>query len=519
MTRMMPRGINMNIQEAKKQIKRSVMIYLTKDEYGAYVIPVEKQRPIFMIGAPGIGKTAIMEQIAEELNISLVSYSMTHHTRQSALGLPLIVHKEFKGQTYEVTEYTMSEIIVSIYDTIERTGCDEGILFLDEINCVSETLGPSMLQFLQYKTFGNHKIPNGWVIVTAGNPPEYNRSVREFDMATLDRLKVMDVSPDYDAWKFYARKSGVHEAVLTFLDIKKDDFYIADREKGAGYVTARGWEDLSEAIKLYEQKDFPVDETLISQYISVPRVAREFATYYALYSKYRSDYKIKDILKGCESAEIRDRAGRAGFDERLTITGLMLEYVQPEIRRNILEEESLRALLPKLREMKQAVKQGGLVHDLLDTVKDYFEKRMKTAEAAGKISFEERSINNYSLSFIRKCFDLLDVSNADSEEGRFAEVSREYQRRVESMKASVPVIQNELNNMFVFLERVFGDDNEILVAVTELTVTYASARFLSEHGCDGYYRHNRRLMVFERNQELMEEIEELDRKRNEKHSS
>jgi MoxR-like ATPase len=86
MTRMMPRGINMNIQEAKKQIKRSVMIYLTKDEYGAYVIPVEKQRPIFMIGAPGIGKTAIMEQIAEELDISLVSYSMTHHTRQSALG-------------------------------------------------------------------------------------------------------------------------------------------------------------------------------------------------------------------------------------------------------------------------------------------------------------------------------------------------------------------------------------------------------------------------------------------------
>ena len=52
-----------------------------------------------------------------------------------------------------VTEYTMSEIIASVYETMERTGCREGILFRDEINCVSETLAPTMLQFLQNKTF------------------------------------------------------------------------------------------------------------------------------------------------------------------------------------------------------------------------------------------------------------------------------------------------------------------------------------------------------------------------------
>ena len=80
----------------------------------------------------------------------------------------------------------MSEIIASLYDVMEETGKAEGILFLDEINCVSETLAPSMLQFLQYKVFGRHSIPDGWVIVTAGNPPEYNNSVREFDLATLD---------------------------------------------------------------------------------------------------------------------------------------------------------------------------------------------------------------------------------------------------------------------------------------------------------------------------------------------
>ena len=51
----------------------------------------------------------------------------------------------------------MSEIIASVYDMMERIGLKEGILFLDEINCVSETLAPAMLQFLQYKIFGRHR--------------------------------------------------------------------------------------------------------------------------------------------------------------------------------------------------------------------------------------------------------------------------------------------------------------------------------------------------------------------------
>ena len=104
----------MNINEAKDYIKHSIQVYLKKDEFGDYKIPVVRQRPIFLLGAPGIGKTAIMEQIAKEMGIALVSYSMTHHTRQSALGLPFIKQKEYGGKIYDVSEYTMSEIIASI---------------------------------------------------------------------------------------------------------------------------------------------------------------------------------------------------------------------------------------------------------------------------------------------------------------------------------------------------------------------------------------------------------------------
>ena len=88
--------------------------------------------------------------------------------------------------------------------SMEQIGKKRGILFLDEINCVSETLAPVMLQLLQDKTFGNQKLPPDWLIVAAGNPPEYNKSVREFDIATLDRVRKIVLEPDLDVWMEYA---------------------------------------------------------------------------------------------------------------------------------------------------------------------------------------------------------------------------------------------------------------------------------------------------------------------------
>ena len=230
----------MNIKAAKQQIKDTVEAYLTTDEAGMFVIDPAHQRPIFLLGAPGIGKTAVMEQVAAELGVGIVSYSMTHHTRQSALGLPRIEHREFEGFEFDASEYTMSEIVAALYDYMERTGLRRGILFLDEINCVSETLYPSMLQFLQFKTFGKHRIPDGWVVACAGNPPEYNRSVHEFDIVTLDRLREIDVEPDYGVWKDYAVQVGLHPAVTTFLETKRDCFYKVESKPGGGKVVRDG---------------------------------------------------------------------------------------------------------------------------------------------------------------------------------------------------------------------------------------------------------------------------------------
>ena len=242
----------MNIQEAKKEICHTLKAYLMKDEHGTYSYPVLRQRPILLMGPPGIGKTAVVEQAARECGLGCISYTITHHTRQSAIGLPEISHRVYNDRKVTVTDYTMSEIVASVYDYMEATGKKEGILFIDEINCVSETLAPAMLALLQNKTFGSHKIPEGWILVAAGNPPQYNKSVREFDIVTLDRVRKIEIEPDCRAWLSYARANHVHRAVTSYLEMKKQNFYLVENSAdGKFFVTARGWEYLSRLLDSY----------------------------------------------------------------------------------------------------------------------------------------------------------------------------------------------------------------------------------------------------------------------------
>ena len=339
----------MDIAKAKQQVKDAVVAYLAEDGCGRSLMPASEQRPIFLLGAPGIGKTAIMEQVAEELGVGLVSYSMTHHTRQSALGLPFIVHRAYRGGAeFDVSEYTMSEIIASIYDYMEETGLDQGILFLDEINCVSETLYPSMLQFLQFKTFGRHAVPRGWVVACAGNPPEYNRNVHEFDIVTWDRLRRVEVEPNFEAWRGYMRTRQAHPAVMTYLELRPEDFYLVESSpEGKRFVSARAWTELSDLVTLYERLGLTLDADVFGQYLQHPEIAQRFSAYYMLFAKYRSDYQVEAVLAGEAPGDIMARLQAAPFDERLAFVALLFEALerdmQPALEAETEAEAPLRA--------------------------------------------------------------------------------------------------------------------------------------------------------------------------------
>ncbi len=502
----------MNIKKAKEQIKNAMTAYFTKDEFGGYVIPPERQRPVFLIGPPGIGKTAIMEQIAEELGVGLVSYSMTHHTRQSALGLPFIEKKIYGGVEYSVSEYTMSEIIASVYDFIEKTGLSEGILFLDEINCVSETLAPAMLQFLQYKTFGRHRVPEGWIVVTAGNPPEYHASVRDFDVVTWDRLKRVDVEPDYAVWKEYALKKQTHPSVLTYLEVKKENFYqVETTVDGKSFVTARGWSDLSDMLRLYEKNGLAVDEDLVGQYLQNKKIARDFSIYYDLYNKYKSDYQTGKILSGEADESIKDRARHAKFDERLSLIGLLLDEISSDFKDVFTSEKLLENLILVLKELQTELLFPGI------SPEDCLTKKIKAKEEELSRRKEAKTISKDEEYAVLKTLEVLkeeermlkEKSPADGTKA-FALIKKDFAALTQKLSGLSEETKKKLSNLFDFVKEAFGEGQEMLILVTELTTNPYSSYFISRYGSEEYFANSKELLFFERQKDIISRIDELD---------
>ena len=499
----------MNIKQAKQEVVDTVEAYLMKDEYGEYVIPSVHQRPVLLLGAPGIGKTQIMEQAARECGVALVAYTITHHTRQSAIGLPFISKKEYGGREYSATEYTMSEIVASIYNRMSETGLSEGILFIDEINCVSETLAPAMLQFLQCKSFGNHEIPKGWVIVAAGNPPEYNKSVREFDVVTLDRVKKILVEPDYQTWREYAYKENMHPAILSYLELRNNCFYQMETTiDGKQFATPRGWEDLSRMMEVYERLGKNITADLVGQYIQHERISQEFAEYYELYQKYQQDYQITEILQGKNSEAMVRKVSHASFDERVSVVNLLFSGTRQAVRKVMLQEEVLEKVFEVLKALKKNLASGDLAQRLEDYIFDLKNTREKK-QKEGLLERREDLCIRQAVTLLEDYAKLLKQHSEVRGEDAFDLVREAFGEERVSWEDEWDQAGNTLEYAFDFMEAAFYNSQEMVMFVSGINTDFYCVRFLETYECERYVRYNRDLLFEDVSQQIRRRIEEL----------
>ena len=497
----------MNIKQAKQEITNTLKAYLAKDSLGNYLIPPIRQRPVLLMGPPGVGKTQIMEQVAAETGVGLVAYTITHHTRQSAVGLPFIEKRTYGGEVFSVTEYTMSEILASVYQLMEKTGLKEGILFLDEINCVSETLAPMMLQFLQCKTFGNQRLPEGWLIAAAGNPPEYNRSVRDFDVVTLDRVKRIDVEEDFAVWKEYARAKGLHGAVVSYLDIKKENFYrVETTAEGIRFATARGWEDLSELLAAYEALDLKAGREVVGQYIQLPRIARDFANYLELYNKYRKLYHVDDVLRGVWQPITVRELRAAPFDEKLSVMGLFLSRLSESAGNARRQDALCENLHAALTDFKEALAAGEKPAEKLEALARRRREDLKRARDAGQLDKRRQTPAQLEINALEEYRRRLTGESPDSPEEAMEAVRGWFGQEVEKRAGLAQETKARLDHAFAFLEETFGQGQELVVFVTEITASPDASWFIETFGCDAYFRHNRELLFDDTRRRIREEI-------------
>ena len=338
----------MNIDQAKQSILQAMKLYFCKQEDGRYMMERHHARPLCLMGPTGIGKTEIIHQAAEEAGIPVLSYSVTHHTRQSLIGLPRLAEQEVNGEKVFVTEYTMSEIISEIYEMMKTTGKQEGILFLDEFNCASQSVWPIMLQLLQQKTLGSHAIPDGWMLILAGNPAGDYAGAAELDAVIADRMRMIWVEPDYAVWREYVQKKGLHPVVVSYLDSHREYFYFCRNSFfSTEAVTARGWEDLSVMLCKMEERGYPVELPMIDQYLHDGEVVRSFYTYYYRYQQFAASGIQDKILCGDRGAS--ELLQQLSFEQKWGLMAVLMETLHTMAAEVMEQEEAARVLLWVLR--------------------------------------------------------------------------------------------------------------------------------------------------------------------------
>ncbi len=186
---------------------------------------------------------------------------------------------------------------------------------------------------------------------------------------------------------------------------------------------------------VYEELGITIDQEVVGQYLQNARVAKDFASYLDLYAKYRTDYQVDGILKGIWKPSAIEKLRYAQFDERLSVIGLLISRL-------------------------------GEIFSEVQTLDEQVTAR-----------YEE-------------------LKRKKAEEGELDEQIRAaFQTSVEEREQRISEAAENLECAFDFCETAFGEGQELVVFVTELTVNRYSAWFIGENGCDRYYKIQQRTSV------------------------
>lgn len=285
-------------------------------------------------------------------------------------------------------------------------------------------------------------------------------------------------------------------------------------------MTARGWEDLSEILYHYEEESLKADETLVSQYIRNERIVKEFTAYYDLYQKYKKDYRIQEILEGRPAVQALARAKEAAFDERLSLVGMLLDRMLADMQ-EVMEQAAYltdtRALLLAVKNMAAEDVRSEQVAAYMEQLEEKKRGQMFALDRAGSLSKEERRKHKRVLQFLEQARKAVVLGDSGPEsspsenqgEKAFALVKSRYEAAVSAMKRETERVQGELHHLFVFAQEAFGEGNEMLILVTELTVSSAGAGFIAAFGSPDYQRFSQDLMLSERQSRIQGQIAEL----------
>lgn len=204
---------------------------------------IEKKLPVFIWGAPGIGKSSIVKQIAKEKKLKFIDLRLSLLDPTDLKGIPF-----FNPDTQEGV-WAKPSFLPSDKES-------QGILFLDEINTAPPAVQASAYQLILDRSVGEYTLPSGWSIVAAGNRETDRGVVYKMPPPLANRFVHFEMDVDFNDWKTWAYKTQIHSSIIGYLAYDKSMLFTFDAKSNEkSFATPRSWEYVNTIINANLDKE------------------------------------------------------------------------------------------------------------------------------------------------------------------------------------------------------------------------------------------------------------------------
>ena len=193
------------------------------------------------------------------------------------------------------------------------------------------------------------------------------------------------------------------------------------------------------------------------------------------------------------------------------LLGLLLNVVTEEMKMIFLTEQTLTELMNCLKIVRTELEH--IKTNLTAPIQKQatiFQKKIQIGKQASSLSSDTKYIYHNVIAILEQMLDLQKKRSLHNNCEVYTLYKNEFDMQVQKLQTSSCTVKKHLSNLFSFCEAVFGNGQEILILVTELTANYYSAHFISRYGCKEYFEHNKELLFYERQKEIITELEALD---------
>jgi hypothetical protein len=253
-------------------------ITVTPAQLPEVLLHVAVVRPVFLWGAPGIGKSSLVRAFAESLGLECVTMLGTQLAPEDLIGVPQIVD----GRSRFAPPVSIAR---------DEPYC----LFLDELNASSAEVQKAFYSLILDRRIGEYELPEGSVVIGAGNRATDNALARPMASALLNRLVHVHLRASASDWIGWAGPAGIHPWVLDYLTNRPDHLWKAPPKTEEPFSTPRSWHMLSDALHSYgEGIDDETLRVLAFGTLSAPHAS----SFRAFVKTVRNAYGLEAILKG-----------------------------------------------------------------------------------------------------------------------------------------------------------------------------------------------------------------------------